>query len=143
MKVFLTGGTGLLGNNIARQLSDRGDQVVALVRQQPADEVFAGVDVELVRGDLHSKDVIDQTIARCDAVIHSAALIHIGWQLLDESMRANRDGTEVIAQAARKHAKRMVHVGTVNTLAMPPQRMFGSSASGSFALPTLPIPMVR
>lgn len=141
MKVFLTGGTGLLGNNIARQLSDRGDQVVALVRERPADEVFAGVDVELVRGDLSSEDVIDQAIARCDAVIHSAALIHIGWQLLDESMRANRDGTEVIAQAARKHGKPMVHVGTVNTLAMPPQRMFGSSASGSFALADERTPM--
>lgn len=134
MKVFLTGGTGLLGNNIARQLSDRGDQVVALVREQPADEIFAGVDVELVRGDLQAKDVIDQAIARCDAVIHSAALIHIGWQMLDESMRANRDGTEIIALAARRHGKPMVHVGTVNTLAMPPQRIFGASASGSFAL---------
>ncbi len=134
MKVFLTGGTGLLGNNIARQLSDRGDQVVALVREPPADEVFAGVNVEFVCGDLSSSEVIDQAIARCDAVIHSAALIHIGWQLMDESMRANRDGTATVAQAARKHGKRMVHVGTVNTLAMPPQRMFGSSASGSFAL---------
>ncbi len=134
MKVFLTGGTGLLGNNIARQLFERGDQVVALVRKMPADEVFAGIDAEFVCGDLSSQDVIDQAIGRCDAVIHSAALIHIGWQLLDESMRANRDGTQVIAQAARKHQKTMVHVGTVNTLAMPPQRLFGASASGSFAV---------
>lgn len=134
MKVFLTGGTGLLGNNIARQLSDRGDQVVALVRDQPAAELFAGVDVELVRGDLTATETIDHAIERCDAVIHSAALIHIGWELMDESMRANRDGTEVVATAARKHGKPMVHVGTVNTLAMPPQRMFGSGASGSFLL---------
>jgi dihydroflavonol-4-reductase len=141
MKVFLTGGTGLLGNNIARQLFERGDQIVALVRQVPADEVFGGINVEFVRGDLASQDVIDQAIARCDAVIHSAALIHIGWQLLDESMRANRDGTEVVAQAARKHGKTMVHVGTVNTLAMPPQRLFGSSAGGSFAVADERTPM--
>lgn len=134
MKVFLTGGTGLLGNNIARQLSDRGDHVVALVRNQPADEVFAGVDVEFVLGDLNSKAAIDQAIERCDAVIHSAALIHIGWEMMEESMRANRDGTEVIAQTARRHGKPMVHIGTVNTLAMPPQRMFGSSSGGSFLL---------
>lgn len=133
MKVFLTGGTGLLGNNIARQLSDRGDQVVALVRSQPTDDVFAGVNVEFVHGDLQSVDVIEQAIERCDAVIHSAALIHLGWQLMNESMFANRDGTEVIAQAARRHGKRMVHVGTVNTLAMPPQRVFGS-AGGSLAV---------
>lgn len=141
MKVFLTGGTGLLGNNIARQLSDRGDHVVALVRDQPADEVFAGVDVEFVRGDLTATDAIDQAIERCDAVIHSAALIHIGWEMMGESMRANRDGTEVIAQAARRHGKPMVHIGTVNTLAMPPQRMFGSGAGGSFLLADERTPM--
>jgi len=134
MKVFLTGGTGLLGNNIARQLSDRGDQVVALVRTQPADEIFEGVNVEFVRGDLNSKAAIDQAIERCDAVIHSAALIHIGWERMEESMRANRDGTEVIAQTAQRHRKPMVHIGTVNTLAMPPQRLFGSSSGGSLLL---------
>jgi dihydroflavonol-4-reductase len=134
MKVFLTGGTGLLGNNIARQLSDRGDQVVALVRDQPADEVFAGVNVEFVPGDLSANKAIDQAIERCDAVIHSAALIHIGWERMEESMRANRDGTQGIAQAAHRHGKTLVHIGTVNTLAMPPQRLFGSSSGGSLLL---------
>ena len=32
MKVFLTGGTGFIGGEVARQLRDRGDDVVALVR---------------------------------------------------------------------------------------------------------------
>jgi dihydroflavonol-4-reductase len=125
MKVFLTGGTGLLGNNLARRLSQRGDSVVALVRQPPQPEVFEGTDAELVVGDLDSHDVIEDAIRQCDAVIHSAAMIHIGWQRLDESIRINRDGSAAIARSARRHGKRMVHISTVNTLALPDQRRHG------------------
>ena len=32
MKVFLTGATGFIGGTVARQLRDRGDEVVCLVR---------------------------------------------------------------------------------------------------------------
>lgn len=118
MKVFLTGGTGLLGNNIARQLSERGDQVVALVRTPPPPEVFEGVNVEFVQGTLDDAETIQKAVDQCDAVIHSAAMIHIGWKRMEESMRANRDGSATVAEAARRHGCRMVHIGTVNTLAL-------------------------
>lgn len=118
MKVFLTGVTGLLGNNVARVLCDRGDDVIALARSEPAAETLEGVRLQLIRGDLTSTQVIDDAIASCDAVIHSAALIHLGWTRMRESMRINRGGTSVIARAALKHGKRMVHIGTVNTLAL-------------------------
>lgn len=134
MNVFLTGATGLLGNNIARLLSDRGDTVTALVRNHPQPAVFDGVRARLVYGELGDEAVVSESIAGCDAVIHAAALLHIGWQRLDESMRINRDGTAVVAQAARLHGKPMVHIGTVNTMAMPPQNAFGASAAGSLLL---------
>lgn len=118
MKVFLTGGTGLLGNNIARQLTQRGDRVVALVRSTPAPEVFAGIDAELVHAELDNQQMIQDAVDRCDAVIHSAAMIHLGWLQMQESMRANRDGTATIAEAALRRGCPMVHIGTVNTLAL-------------------------
>jgi dihydroflavonol-4-reductase len=118
MKVFLTGITGLLGNNIARALSIRGDDLLALVRGNPSSEVLEGIRVEIVQGDLDSKQAIEDAIASCDVVIHSAALIHLGWKRMEESMRVNRDGTMVVADAALKYGKRMVHVGTVNTMAL-------------------------
>jgi len=118
MKVFLTGITGLLGNNIARALSTRGDELLALVRGNTASEVLDGIRVEIIEGDLDYKQVIEDAIRSCDAVIHSAALIHLGWTRMEESMRVNRDGTASVADAAMKHGKRMVHVGTVNTLAL-------------------------
>jgi len=118
MKVFLTGITGLLGNNVARCLVERGDHVSALVRGKSDDESITGVDLEIVRGDLDSTDAIDRAVQACDVIIHSAAMIHLGWLKMDQSMKVNRDGTAHVADAALRHGKRMVLVGTVNTLAL-------------------------
>jgi dihydroflavonol-4-reductase len=116
MKVLVTGGTGFLGNNIVRKLVERGDRVAVLVRDQPPAGVFDALDVELVRGGLTDETVIDNAVANCDAVIHSAALIHLGWSRMEESLRANRDGTATIAEAARRHRRRMALIATVSTL---------------------------
>ena len=103
MRVFVTGGTGLLGNTIVRQLEQSGHQVAALVRSDPGPHVFEGLKASLVYGDLLDKSVIDRAVHDCDAVIHSAGLIHLGWKRREESMKVNRDGSKVIAEACLKH----------------------------------------
>jgi len=126
MRIFVTGGTGLLGNTILRQLNDSGSELLSLVRGAPNDpagggsydQVFEGIETEFACGDLLDRDVIDQAISQCDAVIHSAGLIHVGWKRLDESMRVNRDGTKNIVDACLRHDRKLVHVGTVDTLAV-------------------------
>lgn len=118
MQIFVTGGTGLLGNTILRQLSDRGHRSIALVRTDPAAAVFEGLDTQQVSGDLFDVAVIEQAIRQCDVVIHAAGMIHLGWTRTDESMRINRDGTRAIVDACIKHDRRIVHVGTVDTLAV-------------------------
>ena len=129
MRVLVTGATGLLGNTVCRQLLERGDSVVALVRSEPSLEVFEGLEVELLRTSLvpqepddPSEEMLAESVASCDAVIHSAAMIHLGWRRVDESMRVNRDGTKRIATACLKHGKKLVHIGTVNTLAVGSRR---------------------
>ena len=118
MKVFVTGGTGLLGNNILRQLTKDGHELVALIRGQVDDEVFRGINTKFVTGDLSDQATIDQAANGCDVVIHSAALIHLGWTRLKESLMVNRDGTKTIVNACAKHGCKLVYVGTVNSLAI-------------------------
>lgn len=116
-----------MGNTVLRRLRDRSatSELLTLVRRQPDEKVFADVDAELVMGELGdetsdetSADSIDRAVASCDCVIHSAALIHIGWRRLDESLAVNRDGTEAIAKACLKHGVPIVYIGTVDTLAV-------------------------
>jgi dihydroflavonol-4-reductase len=118
MRVFVTGATGLLGNAIVRHLTQAGHSSIALVRRRPDPEVFRDVAVELVQGDLSNGKAIDAAIGVADAVIHCAALIHVGWQNLEQSLNVNRDGTRAVIEAAIRHSKKLVHVGTVNTLAV-------------------------
>ena len=122
MRIFVTGGTGLLGNTILRQLSAEGHDLIALVRDRPdtiqTNELLDGVGAELAKGDLSAKETIFSAVKGCDAVIHSAALIHLGWKRLDESMAVNRDGTRTIVDACCKHNVPLVHIGTVDTLAI-------------------------
>jgi dihydroflavonol-4-reductase len=51
-----------------------------------------------------------------DCVIHSAALIHVGWRRQAESLQVNRDGTQAIVDWASHRRIRGVYVSTVNTL---------------------------
>ncbi|TWT76524.1 dTDP-glucose 4,6-dehydratase [Planctomycetes bacterium CA13] len=118
MRVFVTGGTGLLGNSILRQLEQAGHETVALVRREPESRVFGGLLTEPVIGDLSSVDAIDRTIRHSDAVIHCAGLIHLGWKRLAESMRVNADGTRSIVDACIAHDRKLVHVGTVDAVAI-------------------------
>jgi dihydroflavonol-4-reductase len=51
-----------------------------------------------------------------DAVIHSAALIHIGWKRREEAIFVNRSGTENLLRWAEAQRVRFIHVSTVNVL---------------------------
>lgn len=73
MRVLVTGGGGYVGRHVARQLLDRGDEVVVLGRgRYPEVEAWGaeGVQVDLAEDD----PALAEAMAGCDAVVHAAAL---------------------------------------------------------------------
>lgn len=114
--IFVTGGTGLLGNNIVRELYQRGIRTRVLCRPGTPRTPFADLNVEVVAGDLHDPQLLRQAISGCQGVIHSAALIHIGWQRMAESRQVNVEGTRHIVEACLAASARLIHVSTVDTL---------------------------
>ncbi len=114
--IFVTGGTGLLGNSIVRELYHRNVPTRVLCRRGTSRTPFEDLPVEVVEGDLDSRDVLDAAMVGCTAVIHCAAMIHIGWHKLAQSRRVNVQGTEHIVEACLKHGKRLIYVSTVDTL---------------------------
>lgn len=72
MRIFVTGGTGLVGRRIVRRLNERGDQAVILTRRaEHARELF-GHRAEVIEGDPMRSGGWMDAIADCDAVIHLA-----------------------------------------------------------------------
>jgi dihydroflavonol-4-reductase len=116
--IFLTGGSGLLGNNILREGLLQGHSFTTITRQSSDTKPFDGLDAEILNGDLNNQALIEACVAKSDVVIHAAAHIHIGWKQHEQAMFINRDGTRNIVEAAIKFNKPLVHVSTVNVLAI-------------------------
>ena len=114
--ILVTGGTGLLGNNIIRKLLEDGRRVRALVRSTADGRPFENLDVEIVQGELSDPSALAAAAKGCSAVIHAAAMIHLGWEKQSESHEVNVVGTSNLAKVCIDVGARLVYVSTVNTL---------------------------
>lgn len=89
---------------MARQLRERGDEVVCLVRSRGNAGDLTELGCELVDGDLGDRDALRSGMEGCDAVIHAAAMYEVGIpRSQHEAMyEANVTGTENVLGAARE-----------------------------------------
>ena len=139
MKVFVTGGTGLVGRHVIAALRSRGDAVRALARSERTATELARVGAESAAGDLSDTARLERQIDGCDAVVHAAAIVLAGgrWSAWHE---ANVLGTERVARAAARRGARLVHLSSV--------AVYGRDVSGpdrpgfdeSFDLERAPMP---
>ena len=104
MRVYVTGATGFVGGQVARELRDRGAEV--------RDE----------RVDLLDRAGLERVIAGCEAVVHVAALY--SYDAPDEAFeRVNVEGTRTMLDvAARAGVRRFVHCSTAGTCGPVPGR---------------------
>ena len=72
MRIFITGGTGLVGTRLVKLLTERGDKVSLLTRRPDAVKALASEQVSIVAGDPVTPGPWMDAIADCDAVIHLA-----------------------------------------------------------------------
>jgi dihydroflavonol-4-reductase len=99
MKTLVTGGSGFIGSAVVLELLQRGQAVRTLVRSREHLGNLAGLDVEMIEGDLWERDSLRRAVQGCDRVYHLAA-IYANW-LPDMRLipRVNVDGTRNLLQA--------------------------------------------
>ena len=117
MRVFVTGATGFIGGHVARQLRERGDDVLALVRSPGKAGALRDLGVELVAGDLSDEAAIRKGLEGADACIHGGAIYKVGIPKKEREQlwEANVRGTERVLDAAiEAGTKRIVYVSTIN-----------------------------
>lgn len=117
MRAFVTGATGFIGAHVARKLSERGDEVVALVRSPDKAGALREQGAELVEGDLSDVEAIKRGVEGADAVFHVGAIYKVGIPKKDREgmIDTNVRGTERVLDAAHDAGvARMVYVSTVN-----------------------------
>lgn len=119
MHVFLTGGTGFVGSEVARRLRERGDSVRALVRDPHRAGALRELGCQLVVGDLSDEPFLTAACAGADAVVHGAARCEVGVppERRAELEDTNVGGTErVLGAALSAGVRSAVHVSTLAVL---------------------------
>ena len=126
--VFVTGATGLLGNNLVRALVDQGAKVKALSRSKEKWTsqfgTVAGPEIEIVIGDMEDVAAFEHRLQGVDVLFHTAAYFRDSykggshWHMLE---RINVGGTRaLIAAAYEAGVRRMVHTSSIALLDGPP-----------------------
>jgi len=111
--VFVTGGTGLLGSWLVKQLLESGANVVCLVRDWvPQSELVRSGRIEqvnTVRGDIADRDLIERALGEYEVeiVFHLAAQTIVGIANRNpvSTFSANIEGTWNLLEACRRSPK--------------------------------------
>jgi len=115
MRVFLTGGTGLIGSHIAALLRHDGHEVVALCRRGSDATYLQRIRCAVVEGDVRDRaESLAPSAAGCTHAVHAAALVYAGgsWPKVRET---NVEGTRhVLEAAALAGVRHAVHVSSVS-----------------------------
>ena len=114
MRVFLTGGTGLIGSHTAALLVQEGHEVVALCRRGADTAFLESMGCTVVAGDVtDAAATLEPLLRGCSHVVHGAALVYSGgdWPAI---RRVNVEGTRnVLEAAARASVGHAVHLSSV------------------------------
>ena len=113
MKVLVTGATGKVGNAVSRKLIERGDEVVALVRNPDAAAGVLPDGVGAVQGDVRDTEACRRAAEGAEAVFNCMG-IYEQW-LRDTGVfdAVNAEGARNVVEAAKAAgARRVVHTST-------------------------------
>ena len=113
MRFLVTGATGKVGNAVARRLAERGDEVVALVRDVARARQVLPAGIELSAGDVTEPAGVRAAAEGIDGAFNCMG-IYEQW-LADQGLfeRVNALGAANVAVAARQAgARRFVHTST-------------------------------
>ena len=122
MKILVTGATGFIGGNLARELWRRGDDVQALIRPGSNQLAIKDTGIIPIEGDILDRQSVDSAVRGCEAVFHVAAAYTFWSKDRTNVARTNIQGTINVLEAARRaRVSRTVYTSTVGTIGLPKQ----------------------
>jgi UDP-glucose 4-epimerase len=119
MRLLVTGGAGFIGSHLTEQLLHDGHQVTVLDDLSTGSldnlaHLDASPALRVEVGSVLDEPLVDELVARVDAVFHLAAAVGVKL-VLDRplsSLRTNLRGTENVLDAAARHARRLILAST-------------------------------
>ncbi len=119
-RVFVTGGSGVVGGALVDSLRGRDDDVVALARSEASGAALERRGARVVRGDVLDAEVLARGMEGCDTVYHVAGINTLCVEDPSAMLRANIEGPAVVIRAAAQAGvARVVHTSSAATLGEP------------------------
>ncbi len=118
--ILITGATGFIGTHLAKDLTEKGENIKCLVRHsspKAAVQFLSGLGAKLVIGDLTDKNSLGEAVKGVDTVFHLGG----GGRMdtpEDICFRINVDGTRNLMEACLSQGgvKSFVHVSTCGVM---------------------------
>ncbi len=107
MNILITGGTGFLGQHLARALLAQGHHVRLMGRDMAPASALIAAGTQPVVADLRDQAAVIAACAGVDAVYHVGAL-SAPWGRRADFFAINVDGTAAVLAGCRRHAVRRV-----------------------------------
>ncbi len=119
-RVFVTGGSGVVGRALLERLVARGDEVVALARSRESELVLGGLGAQVARGDVLDEDAMCAGMQGCELVFNVAGVNTLCVDDVTAMMQANVEGpAAAVRAAARARVPRVVHTSSAATIGEP------------------------
>ena len=96
--VAITGATGFVGPHLVAALARRGWKIRLLVRRWSPLPSLAGIEADLVLGEVSDEAALGRLVDGADTIIHAAGLIRA--RNPSDFMTVNRDGTALLSALA-------------------------------------------
>jgi dihydroflavonol-4-reductase len=120
-RVFITGGTGVIGTALVTRLLERGEEVVALARSQDAAEALGARGAQVVRGEGHDEEALARGMEGCELAFNVAGINSLCVEDPGPMELLNAHGpVAAVSAASRAGVARLVHTSSAATLGEAP-----------------------
>jgi len=121
VKFIVTGGTGLIGNNIIRQLKQKHTPIVIDSLYRGNMENISSLDVEFHKVDIRDFNQLREIVKNSDGIFHEAALTDVqeSFTRQQEYVDVNVKGTENIFRIAKEFDLKVVYASSSSVYGNP------------------------
>ena len=129
MKVFITGGTGFIGKQLVRRMTETKHEIYCLARKTSNTAELEKLGAKIVFGDVQDKESLRKGMQGCDWLLNLANLYSF-WEPAKSVYRnVNVIGTQNVLECALQAGlSKVVHVSTVAIYGKPSKLPFSEES---------------